>query len=369
MNRSTVIDDGAGDLYAAGSCSTDTRRAAAAWRIVRLLRQVISHHGAAGVSLAALVKQRLGNRRAATEAIVAARCRTDPGLSARSVRSPRRTRRVIQTHISYVLLAGDFAYKIKKPLDLHFLDYSTLEKRRLMCEAEVRLNRRLCPEAYIGVVPIVRTGAGYAIGAGAEAVEYAVKMHRMPHERMPELLARSRRGRGRPAHRARAGGVPSRCGDQRRDVAFGRECAAHELAGEFDRTECTYEQEISKAARRHPYVERRLREDERLFDARAAGTACATATATCARDRHPRRRFDLHHGLHRVQRAHPLRRRDERRRLPGCGSHSRAADLADELVAAYLGEAPDETLPPVLNFYRCYRRMCAARSTACRATK
>ena len=63
----------------------------------------------------------------------------------------------IETHISHVLLAGDFAYKLKKPLDLGFLDFSTLERRHHCCEEEIRLNRRLAPALYIGVVPITGT--------------------------------------------------------------------------------------------------------------------------------------------------------------------------------------------------------------------
>ena len=65
---------------------------------------------------------------------------------------------VHQTHISAVFLAGPLAYKIKKPVDLGFVDYSTLERRRHFCEEEVRLNRRLAPDVYLGVVPVTREG-------------------------------------------------------------------------------------------------------------------------------------------------------------------------------------------------------------------
>src|SRR3990172_13006404 len=84
-----------------------------------------------------------------------------------------------QTHISYVFLAGDFVYKIKKPLDLGFLDYSTLEKRRHYCEEEVRLNRRLCGGTYLGVVPVAIVDGETKIDAKGAAVEYAVKMRRL----------------------------------------------------------------------------------------------------------------------------------------------------------------------------------------------
>src|SRR5271166_1811332 len=83
---------------------------------------------------------------------------------------------VHQTHISVVFLTGRFAYKLKKPLRLDFLDFSTPERRRHFCEEEVRLNRRLAPHVYLGVVPVVRTAAGLAFEGEGETVDWAVKM-------------------------------------------------------------------------------------------------------------------------------------------------------------------------------------------------
>ena len=87
---------------------------------------------------------------------------------------------VRQTHISVVFLAGPFAYKIKKPLEMGFLDFHTLELRRHFCEEEVRLNRRLAPSVYLGVVPIVRENGRVRIEGGGEPIEWAVKMTRLP---------------------------------------------------------------------------------------------------------------------------------------------------------------------------------------------
>jgi len=89
--------------------------------------------------------------------------------------------RVIQTHISWVLIASPFVFKVKKPVDLGFLDFSTLEKRHYFCEREIELNRRLCPEIYLGVVPIYITASGFSFEAQGEIVEYAVKMRELPH--------------------------------------------------------------------------------------------------------------------------------------------------------------------------------------------
>jgi len=98
---------------------------------------------------------------------------------------------VLETHISWVLLAGDFAYKVKKPVRLPFLDFSTLEARRRFCEEELRLNRRTAPGLYLAVVPVVRTAAGLRVEAPGEPVEYAVKMRRFAHGALAAERARA----------------------------------------------------------------------------------------------------------------------------------------------------------------------------------
>jgi aminoglycoside phosphotransferase family enzyme/predicted kinase len=87
-----------------------------------------------------------------------------------------------QTHVSIVALAGPVVYKIRKPVDLGFLDFSTLEKRRIDCLEEVRLNRRLARDVYLGVVPIVRTAEGVRVEGEGEPLEWAVKMRRLPDD-------------------------------------------------------------------------------------------------------------------------------------------------------------------------------------------
>ena len=84
--------------------------------------------------------------------------------------------RMAETHISWVLLTGAYAYKVKKPLKLSFLDYSTLERRRSFCAEEVRLNRRYAPDLYLAVVPIGGTASQPRVDAGGQPLEYAVKM-------------------------------------------------------------------------------------------------------------------------------------------------------------------------------------------------
>ena len=99
---------------------------------------------------------------------------------------------LIQTHISFVFLTKNFVYKVKKAIDLGFLNFTTLEKRLLFCKKEVELNRRLCGDMYLGVVPINKSDDIKIEGEG-ETVEYAVKMKRMPEERMMNKLIEKNR--------------------------------------------------------------------------------------------------------------------------------------------------------------------------------
>jgi uncharacterized protein len=130
---------------------------------------------------------------------------------------------VRQTHISVVFLTRDHVYKVKKQVTYGFLDFGTLARRKHFCEEEVRLNRRLAPDVYLGVVPITAQGKRLRLEGAGEAVEWAVKMRRLPDEAtleaglrrgaidapLVEMLAR----RLADFHRAVAGGpVPAECG-------------------------------------------------------------------------------------------------------------------------------------------------------------
>jgi aminoglycoside phosphotransferase family enzyme/predicted kinase len=94
---------------------------------------------------------------------------------------------MLETHISWVFLAGEFAYKVKKPVNLGFVDFTTLERRRFFCEEELRLNRRLAPQLYLDVVPITGSAESPRIGGSGEALEYCVQMLRFDQK---DLLSR-----------------------------------------------------------------------------------------------------------------------------------------------------------------------------------
>jgi aminoglycoside phosphotransferase family enzyme len=97
--------------------------------------------------------------------------------------------------MSFIFLTGEYVYKVKKPVNLGYLDYTTLEKRHFFCQQELELNRRLCPDAYLAVVPITMSLRGakrqsnlLRIEGRGKAIEYAVKMKQLPQDRMMDVL-------------------------------------------------------------------------------------------------------------------------------------------------------------------------------------
>ncbi len=94
-----------------------------------------------------------------------------------------------ETHISWVILCGDYAYKLKKPVDFGFLDFSSLERRQHYCEEELRLNRRFSPELYLAVVAVTQEPGGPVIAGPGEVIDYAVKMRRFDESQLLDNIA------------------------------------------------------------------------------------------------------------------------------------------------------------------------------------
>jgi aminoglycoside phosphotransferase family enzyme/predicted kinase len=93
-----------------------------------------------------------------------------------------------ETHISWVFLTGKHAYKVKKPVNYGFLDFSTLEKRRHFCEQELRLNKRLCKDIYLAVLPITESNGIIKIGGRGKVIDYALKMKQLPQDSLMSKL-------------------------------------------------------------------------------------------------------------------------------------------------------------------------------------
>jgi hypothetical protein len=189
---------------------------------------------------------------------------------------------VRQTHISMVFLAGAFVYKVKKPVKLPFLDFSTLEKRRHYCEEEVRLNRRLAPDVYLGVIPVTGDDGNLRFEGQGEPADWAVKMRRLPEE--ATLERRLARDELAPADLAALA---------RRLAEFHRSAARSEHISEFGRCETVAKNIHENFAVAAPLVGRTMSQSVRdrlvalneeslgtlqpLIDARAArGIPCDT---------------------------------------------------------------------------------------------
>lgn len=106
---------------------------------------------------------------------------------------PAQSIKLIQTHISWVFLTGKYAYKIKKPVNLGFLDFTTLKKRKFYCGRELELNRRLCPKIYLKVLPVTQKNNKIKIKGSGKIIDYVLKMKQLPQEKLMDNLLKKRK--------------------------------------------------------------------------------------------------------------------------------------------------------------------------------
>ena len=100
---------------------------------------------------------------------------------------------ILQTHISFIALTGKYSYKVKKPVDFGFLDFSTIEKRKHFCEEELRLNKRLCPDIYLNVLPITQKNGKLKLNGDGEIVDYTLKMKEFSQEKIMTNLLKQKK--------------------------------------------------------------------------------------------------------------------------------------------------------------------------------
>ncbi len=275
-----------------------------------------------------------------------------------------------QTHISYVLLAGERVYKIKKPVALGFLDYSTPARRAYYCRREVALNRRFAPDVYLGVVAIVARAGAVRVGGRGRVLERAVLMRRLPEEGMLTHLLTT--GGATPALLAQIA---------RRVAAFHADAASGPRVARYGRPGAVRHTVLSNLARCAPYVGRTLdaagyehlrewtagflREHRALFERRVAERRI--------RDGHG----DLHAasicvlpGTHEqagsseivlfdcIDFSRRLRCTDVAAEVAFLAmdlDHYGRADLRVAFVDAYVAASGDADLPTLLPFYQSYR--------------
>jgi len=276
---------------------------------------------------------------------------------------PEATGRIelMQTQMSFVFLAKEFVYKVKKAVDLGFLDYTSLEKRRFFCQKEVELNRRLCPDAYLGVVPITKDNGEIRVGGRGETVEYAVKMRRLPQEKMMNvLLADNRVSVEMITGVAQKLAAFHKKAETNAEIsAFGEIKAITRNTDEnFDQTEKYIGRTISKGSYRRireytdgfvgknaPLFNRRIKEG-RIRDCHGdlhAAHICFTDNICiydCIEFNDRFRYCDI---------------ASEMAFLAMDLDHYGRADLSRSLVKAYVADSGDEELLELLGFYKCYR--------------
>lgn len=287
------------------------------------------------------------------------RAMSQPGFYARP---PARVE-LLQTHISYVFLAGDDVYKLKKPVRFAFLDFSTLERRRHFCHEEVRLNRRLAGDVYRDVVAICPRNGGFALAPEdrGDAVEYVVHMRRLPAERMlaylldhggvdtdlidaiASRLAAFHAGADTGPEIARGGDpavIAKLLDDDFREVdAF----HGHTIAADDDEAIRRFCREF---LRRHDALLRRRQGEGRIRD----GHGDLHAEHICCVD--PLIIFDC------IEFNPRFRHRDVAAEIAFLAMdlvYHRRSDLAERLVARYAAETSDPELPLLVPFYACQR--------------
>jgi hypothetical protein len=268
---------------------------------------------------------------------------------------------LVQTQISYVFLADDCVYKIKKPEDMGFLDYSTLEKRLAMCRKEIELNRRLCPDVYLGVVAVTNDNGRYHIDGKGKAEEYAVKMRRLPQDAMMDVLLQQNKVTPKMVtevaallvafHQKAAGGEEiNRLG--------GIEAVIQNTSENFDQTEKYFGIIILPETfqRIKAYTEGFIKTNTALFHKRAA----AGRIRDCHGDLHANH-ICFYQGIciyDCIEFIDRLRYTDVAAEVAFLAmdlDHYRRADLSKVFVDAYVKTGGDKELLKLLNFYKCYR--------------
>ena len=268
---------------------------------------------------------------------------------------------LMQTQMSFVFLAGDFVYKVKKPVNLGYLDYTTLAKRRFFCQREVELNRRLCPDTYLGIVPIVKARGKISLGVRGRVIEYTVKMRCLPQDRMMNVLLAANQVSAEMVTRLaqRLVDFHQKAETSATISAFGDIGAIKVNTEEnFYQTEKSISRTISpeQYQRIKNYTRRFIENNVPLFRQRVAGGRIRDghgdlhAAHICFTDS-----ICIYDCIEFNERFRYCDVASEIAFLAMDLDHYGRADLSRSFVKAYVDFSQDEELPRLLNFYKCYR--------------
>jgi uncharacterized protein len=267
---------------------------------------------------------------------------------------------LIQTHISFVFLTDKYVYKVKKAVNFGFLDFSTLDKRRVFCQKELELNRRLCPEIYLEVVSINKSEV-IRIGGSGETVEYALKMLRLPQEQIMTVLLKEGKVDKKTVDEiaAKVAWFHSKAETNSEINEFGSlKIVKTNWDENFSQTTKYINQTILQADYQflQTKINNFLNQNTALFESRIAGKRI--------RDCHG----DLHSGnifiTDRICIFDAIEFNDRFRYSDVAADvaflamdldYQRRTDLADYFIHQYLAYSKDQTLLQMLPFYKCYR--------------
>ena len=285
---------------------------------------------------------------------------------------------LIQTHISYIFLAGDYVYKVKKAVDFDFLDFTTIERRRFYCNEELRLNRRLAPDVYLDVLEIGEDETGnIVLGKGERVVDYAVLMKKLPRARMLQALlqqgridrramdAVARKLSGFHAHAATGGNIDEIGGVE--TIHRNHDENFEETLNYIGTTIPEYQYRFIKyyaydfMDRNHDLLVKRV-EDHRIRDCHGD----LHLEHICIMEPGPRPRTDGLSGNYSpediiifdcIEFNERFRYEDVASEVAflamdlDCSGHT---DCADTFVSAYIRHSGDREIERLLNFYKCY---------------
>jgi aminoglycoside phosphotransferase family enzyme len=267
----------------------------------------------------------------------------------------------METHISLLFLTGNNVYKVKKPVDFGFLDFTTLGKRKFFCEQEVKLNRRLSPTIYLGVVTITKEGNRIILDGKGELVEYAVKMRQIPEEFLMDKLLEKKQVTPRMIEALSEKLVKFYFAAETNDLiqSFAKPDRVKQDTDEnFEQTEryvdVTIPGEVYEAVKNR--TNDFFRTNGKIFDQRIATDRI--------RDCHGDLRLEHIFWGDEIS-IFDCIEFNERFRYTDVAAdiaflamdldyHGRQ-DLSEHLIRAFIGESGDQELMAVLDFYKCYR--------------
>jgi len=266
-----------------------------------------------------------------------------------------------QTQMSFIFLTGDYAYKTKKPVDLGYLDYTTLDKRQHFCHQELDLNRRLCPGAYLGVLPITESPQGIRLDGTGDVIEYAVKMKQLPRDRMMDLLLPQDQ-----VTPAMLGQVAALMTDFHSRAATGPAISAYgSLEGVTTNTDENFDQTVKYIGTLIPekfhrlireYNDRFLLNNTSLFNRRVSGGKIRDchgdlhAAHVCFADQ-----IYIYDCIEFNDRFRYCDTASEIAFLAMDIDRYGRADLSDSFIKDYISASGDSEMEALLNFYKCYR--------------